>query len=152
MTVDTSSDGDVAVFFIPLGSAHFRTASAWLVEAASHRAVPGDVIDRLELCLNEALANILSYAGPCALTEPIGLTFRRTVVGARQEAIVTVSDSGEAFDPTTAQAKSRPVSLATAEPGGHGLIIIRKFADSLEYSYRDHHNVLRFGVRWDPAT
>jgi len=40
----------------------------WLESAALGEGVPGDQILRLDHCLDEALANVISHGGPVALT------------------------------------------------------------------------------------
>lgn len=129
-------------------AADARVASAWLVEAGAERGVPADQVFRLDHCLDEALANVAAHGGATAAGAPVllRLQVRRDAQGA--EAEVTVSDAGRAFDPITAEVKPRPATLAEAEPGGLGLVLIRRFADRLSYSYRDGRNHFAFAVRW----
>ncbi len=131
-------------------AAEFRVASEWLSRTAAAQGVPQAPIERLDLCLNEALANAVSYGGEAALTAALHITLSLHQSDAQQsrEAIVSLSDAGTPFDPTTAEAKPRPIDLASAELGGHGLIILRTLADSLSYAYRDGRNIISFGVRW----
>jgi phosphoserine phosphatase RsbU/P len=132
-------------------ASEFRGASKWLTEAATARAVPGELIERLDVCLNEALANVISYGGDTALAAPIQIAL---TVGSDEQthhATVTVSDAGAEFDPATTAARPRPATLSTATPGGHGLRILRSFADTLTHRYTDGRNHLSFGVRWRPS-
>jgi serine/threonine-protein kinase RsbW len=125
-----------------------RDASHWLAQLGAAFGIPGDQLNRLDLCLNEALANIISHGSPAASTELVHLRLDVRRDGEACEATVTVSDAGPAFDMSSAGAKQRPKSLAEAEPGGLGLLMIRSFSDKLGYDYRDGRNHLSFGVQW----
>jgi len=127
--------------------AAIRPASAWLERAALERGVPAEQVGRLDLCLNEALANIVSYGGAAALAAPVRL--RLEVEG--ESAAVTVADAGVAFDPLGYSPPPRPQSLEETQPGGLGVMMIRSFSDELSYRYHDGRNCLKFGVRWATA-
>jgi anti-sigma regulatory factor (Ser/Thr protein kinase) len=126
-------------------------ASAWLQSEAASRGVPRDEITRLDHCLDEALANVIAHGGASARAAPIVLQFRTHRGDDACNAEVTVTDSGGEFDPDAVPAKPRPATLADAEPGGLGLLMIRSFSDSLRYDRRDGRNHLTFGVRWNGA-
>ena len=129
-----------------------RRASLWLEAVALQQCVPAEQIARLDLCLNEALANILAHGGPSARLSEVLLHFRVHQESAVHEAAVTVSDSGIAFDPLAYQAGPRPGTLAEIEPGGLGLIMMNEAADHLDYERSERRNQLTFTVRWDEAT
>lgn len=63
-------------------------------------------------------------------------------------AVVTISDAGAAFDPLAASPKPRPGTLAEAESGGLGLLVIHRFFDNLNYRYSEGRNQLAFSQRW----
>jgi serine/threonine-protein kinase RsbW len=131
-------------------AAEFRVASEWLTREASATGIPQERIELLDLCLNEALANAVSYGGEPALSAELNITLSVNDHADfdSREVVVTLSDAGVPFDPTTAEAKPRPLDLASAELGGHGLVILRSLADSLSYAYQGGRNVISFGVRW----
>ncbi|MFN7221458.1 MAG: ATP-binding protein [Burkholderiales bacterium] len=128
-----------------------RVASTWLERVASAQHVPPAQVGRLDLCLNEALANVLAYGGDAALTSKVQIEFGSLYTASNKEAFVIVSDRGVAFDPLHAPIKPRPTSLETAEPGGHGLLMLRQFSDRLAYDYVDGRNRLTFAVSWSPS-
>lgn len=143
-----SAVGPTADLSIRAHTGEVRLASAWLEKASIERGVPADQINRLDLCLNEALANVMAYGGATALSYPICLHLDVRRDQTTNAASVTVSDAGVAFDPLSAPLKPRPKALAEAEPGGLGLSMIRSIADNLSYRYSDGRNQLTFGVRW----
>ena len=129
-------------------SSQFRRASDWLGQMGCELGVPAEQITRLDICLNEVLANVLDHGGASARSAPIGLrlAWRRDPDGA--EAALTVTDAGTAFDPLAVSPRPRPRTLAEATPGGLGLLMVRANADSLSYAYAEGRNQLTFGVRW----
>ena len=106
---------------------------------------------RLEICLNEVLANVLAYGGSAALAAPIGLQLEVLWAAECGEASLTVSDSGFAFNPLAVKMPPRPPSLAEARAGGLGLVMIRRCSDWLDYRREGGHNHFTFGARWKRA-
>jgi anti-sigma regulatory factor (Ser/Thr protein kinase) len=98
--------------------------------------MPAEPLWRLDLCVTEALANVIAHGGA-------GTTRIRSVCAwtcaARGggEACGDRLQHGRGFDPLTVQPRPRPRTLAEAEPGGHGLAMLRQFADALDYSYSE---------------
>ena len=140
---------------IPLGeisirgdSAEVRRSSLWLEETCHRRNVPADQIMRLNLCLNEALANVISHGGPKALNSPIHLSLSLEESTDQQTAVLSIVDSGACFVLDDSLPRSAPLSLAEAEPGGLGLIMMRSFADELNYRREEDRNQLMIIVRW----
>lgn len=125
-----------------------RRASAWLSTACNHRGVPSSEISRLEICLNEVLANVIMHSGCSEQSPLIELNLEFQTVSGTSQATVIVVDSGNAFDPLVVSPKPRPRSLADAEPGGLGLIMIRSNADNIGYRRRDGRNEFSFVVIW----
>lgn len=138
-------------FTICAGAAEVRRASEWLAATCSLRDVPPTQVERLEICLNEVLANILTYGGSAASAAPIRLRLEVRYMAEAAEARVTVSDAGLAFNPLTVATPPRPKTLAEAREGGLGLVMIRRCSDWLDYRYADGHNHFSFGARWSQA-
>lgn len=128
--------------------AQVRHASAWLVTACRQRNVPQVLAERLELCLNEVLANVINHGGLMALSVPIKLLLEVALDQDAGTAGVTVSDAGMAFNPLSAPEQPMPKTLHEASPGGLGLVTIRHCCDWLRYCHEDGRNHLTFGTRW----
>jgi serine/threonine-protein kinase RsbW len=125
-----------------------RRASDWLCAACQEGGVPQQDVERLVLCLNEVLANVIVHGGGDALSEPIELSLEIGLDDAGGKAGVTVSDAGHAFDPLGVSAKTLPATLEEASLGGLGLVMIRRCSDWLDYRNEHGHNHLTFGARW----
>lgn len=138
----------VSELFVSADAGEVRHASAWLEKACLERGIPEAQIDRLDLCLNEALANIIAHGGPTARSSKVRLQLRLLRNSGPHEAEVTVSDAGVAFDPLAFQPKPSPRTLSEAEPGGLGLIMMRSNADGMSYRHGEGRNHLTFKVCW----
>ena len=138
----------IAEMSIHADASEFRRASAWLETACLERGVPPVEISRLDLGLNEALANVISHGGISVPSSNICLRLDVLSDQNINEAKVMVSDIGVPFDPFTARPKPAPKSLAEAEPGGLGILMIRKLSDNQDYRYCNGSNQLSFSVRW----
>lgn len=125
-----------------------RRASEWLDLTCRQREVPQEAVERLILCLNEVLANVMAHGGSTALSAPIRLRFEINLDPHASTAGVTVADAGMAFNPLSVAKKVLPTTLAEATPGGLGLVMIRRCSDWLDYRHEDGHNHLTFGARW----
>ena len=112
-----------------------RKMSAWWREWVASADCDTEVQERGELCLNEAVANIIGHGGaPCA----IAITFDTNGEGVR----MTIADDGAPFDPVTYPAPVLPRRLDEARPGGLGIYILRTYADVVQYSRVDGWNEL----------
>ena len=134
---------------IVASGAEVERASGWLAAACLNRDIPTVQAQRLEICLNEVLANVLAYGGDAALAAPIRLQLEILRSPEGSEARVTVSDAGIAFNPLTVKIPPRPSSLTEAQVGGLGLVMIRRCSDWLDYRHEDGHNHFTVGTRWE---
>ena len=128
--------------------AEVRRATEWLDAACRQHNVPQAQAERMALCLNEVLANVIAHGGRTALAEPIRLLLKIQLEQVCQ-ASVTVSDAGVAFNPLSVPKRTAPATLGEAEVGGLGLVMIRRCSDWLDYRHEDGRNHLTFGARWD---
>ncbi len=134
---------------ITANRAEVRRASEWLDAACRQHKVPQALVDRLVLCLNEVLANIITHGGRNAASAPIQLVLEVALDHGHGKAGVRVSDAGMAFDPLSVPARSLPKTLEEASLGGRGLVLIRRCSDWLDYRHEGGRNHLVFGARWE---
>jgi anti-sigma regulatory factor (Ser/Thr protein kinase) len=112
-----------------------RRMSAWWREWAASIDPGTEVQNRGELCLNEAVANIIQHGGsPSA----IRITLDADVHAVR----MTIADDGEPFDPLAYPKADLPRTLDEARPGGLGLHILRTSADVVDYGRLDGWNTV----------
>ena len=147
----TGTSAEVCSLAIRADPLEFRRASAWLEETGSKLAVPAADIARLDLCLNEALANVLNHGGAGGVQAGICLGLKLLQNGGNHTAQLTVTDGGTRFNPLDHVTRPRPASIEDAEPGGLGIAMMRIHSDTLNYEYLDGRNQLEFSVSWQSA-
>ena len=133
---------------IGASGAEVRRASAWLSATCVQRGIPSVQAQRLEICLNEVLANVLEHGGGAATAAPILLQLEVQSAADAGEARVTVCDAGFAFNPLSVKMPPRANTLAEARARGMGVTMIRHCSDSLDYRRESGHNHFTFGTRW----
>lgn len=94
--------------------------------------------------------NVIMHSDLADQGAPIELVFELHQLGNETQALVTVSDAGAPFNPLAVAPRPQPTSLAEAEPGGLGLIILRSNAMHLSYRFDTGRNHLTFGQSWRP--
>jgi serine/threonine-protein kinase RsbW len=126
-------------------------ASNWVSQACRALCVAEEAIARLDICVNEVVANILSHGGAGALAAPIRMQLSVERDLEDGSATLTISDQGIPFDTSRCAVRPAATTLADAQPGGLGVIMLRANADDLAYSYHEGENRLGITVRWQSA-
>jgi serine/threonine-protein kinase RsbW len=139
-----------AELFIKTEASSVRVASGWLTDNLSSAGIPDSQSERLVVCLNEALANIIEHGGESALRFPILVRVELNSMQHTNKASVIVCDSGIPFNPILGEQKKPPSSLDEVKPGGLGLTMMRAFVDELRYDYiKNAFNQLSFSIYWE---
>lgn len=112
------------------GRAAVALALDWLEALGSQQQWPPKVALALNLCADEALANIAHHAHhPDGRAAQIWLACGPVAGGIA----LCIEDDGPAFDPTAQASPQLAASLDEADPGGHGLRLMRHFLRALHY-------------------
>jgi serine/threonine-protein kinase RsbW len=112
------------------------------IEGWAESSVFPDISFALQLCLEEAVANVIMYGASDGELE-IAVELER-----RGETLVAqVEDNGRPFDPTQIQPPWPATSLKDAKIGDLGIHLLRSFAGHLEYERRNGRN--RLTLRFD---
>jgi anti-sigma regulatory factor (Ser/Thr protein kinase) len=113
-------------------------AIAWADGLAAEHGMSDDVRYAIQLCLEEALSNLILHAKTSGGPKDIEIAFAPDA----PYATVTVTDACMAFDPTGPLPKGDPAAI-----GGQGLRLMQTFAATLSYRRVDARNelVLRLG-------
>ena len=133
-----AADDDGVLLAVPNRPSALRPMSERLAEAARRMGLPGRVAFAIDLCANEAVANVVAYGFPGGGEHEILVRLARAADGVR----LTVEDEGVPFDPVAAPLPDAPAGLEDARVGGWGLGLIRAHADRCEYERRDGRNRL----------
>ena len=118
-------------------------ATAWLEAFASAEALPAETRYALDVGLNEAVTNVISYAYPDAAEHRILLRLERVGDAVSLE----VEDDGAPFDPLQQAPPAPPTTLADAPIGGLGIHLIRSMFDECRYRRENGRNRLTLVAR-----
>lgn len=101
-------------------------------------------ITEIELALEEALVNIISYAYPQA-SEP-GNAEIYCWLNQNNIFTIEIKDSGIPFDSLEKEDPDLTGSIYEREIGGLGIFLIKKFMDDVKYRREQGQNILNFTV------
>ena len=124
----------------------------WVEALGRRHSVPADTQFAIELCLEEALSNIIrhGYQGQPNQSITIACTVECAPAGVENEdageLVFTVEDHAPPFDPlapfTPALAPARAVNSQELLPGGQGIPLMRKFSSRLAWQQLPNGNRL----------
>src|SRR6266700_462174 len=121
--------------------AELQRLAGWL-ERLAQQGMSSDVSFAVQLCLEEAVANIIMYGAARGDRLEIAVELERNggTLVARME------DNGRQFDPTRAPPPAVATSLEQAKVGDLGIHLMRSFASGMDYERRNGRNrlTLRF--------
>jgi serine/threonine-protein kinase RsbW len=119
-----------------------RRLSEW-IKALAPQVISADALFAVQLCLEEAVANIIMHGGARDDRPAISIELERD--GATL--VAHVEDTGREFDPTQFPPLSMAKSLDDAKIGDYGIHLMRSFASGMHYERREGRNrlTLRFG-------
>jgi anti-sigma regulatory factor (Ser/Thr protein kinase) len=109
--------------------------ASWLEGWADENVAP-DASFALQLCLEEAVANIIMHGAASEDRSEIAVEVEHD--GATLRA--SVEDGGRQFDPTRYSPPSPATSLANARVGELGIRLMRNFAGEMRYERRGGRN------------
>lgn len=114
----------------------------WLTELSQTNQYSPKTNFSLDLVLNEALINIISYAYTDALSHEIVILLHET----DSDIIVIIMDDGKKFNPLTENIPKLSPVLEEASIGGRGILLMKKFCKNLNYCYSNGKNHLMLTI------
>ena len=122
-----------------------RVAS-WLEQMSQHYLLAERTVFKLDLVLNEALPNIISYAYPDQLSHNILIKFEDR----GDYVILEIIDDGMAFNPFEAVLLPDQLDLESSSINGRGINLIKSFTDAQEYQRINNTNIMRVTIGKSP--
>ena len=121
--------------------AELQRLAGWL-ERLAQQGMSSDVSFAVQLCLEEAVANIIMYGAARGDRLEIAVELERN----GGTLVARIEDNGRQFDPTRAPPPAAAPSLEKAKVGDLGIHLMRSFASGMDYERRDGRNrlTLRF--------
>lgn len=117
--------------------------SQWLTDTLAAFGLSSSIQFRFDLCANEAVTNIISYAYSDSESHQIGLLLRHS----SNKVILDIEDDGKAFNPFAMPEHASPKSLEEAKIGGLGIDLIRHYVDEYHYSRENNKNIISMVVQ-----
>jgi anti-sigma regulatory factor (Ser/Thr protein kinase) len=105
----------------------------WVDALAAEYTIPENTQFAINLCLEEALSNIIRHGYRSGAKEPITISFASTE---NSDLEFTIEDHAPPFDPLGYSDDGEaypPPSIDQLQPGGQGIRLLRKFAGDLAY-------------------
>jgi serine/threonine-protein kinase RsbW len=112
------------------------------IEGWAQQGISPELSFAIQLCLEEAVANIIMYGG----AKDDGLKIAVELDRNGGTLVARIEDTGRQFDPTRVPPPSFARSLEDAKVGGVGIHLMRSFVTGIHYERRDGRNrlTLRF--------
>lgn len=110
----------------------------WLETMGEKYGIPMPDVFQLNLALEEAVVNVMSYAYPDKTGMPVSLTLEN------KDNILTfkLKDDGIPFDPTATEDPDITLNAAEREIGGLGTFLVRQIMNEVSYERQRNSNIL----------
>jgi anti-sigma regulatory factor (Ser/Thr protein kinase) len=109
------------------------------------RQIPDTIINKLLLCVDELITNIIAHAYGDKEEHAVLLECR--ILDDKIE--LELRDDGIAFDPTTQTRPNTKLSLENRDIGGLGIHLVMTLMDKVEYQREGDYNVLKLTKKLD---
>jgi anti-sigma regulatory factor (Ser/Thr protein kinase) len=120
-------------------SAELDKLTQWIIEACDAARLSKKTAFAVQLCLDEAVANILEHGKGGARASAIAADLECS----DSQVVLDIADDGGPFDPSQVAPPQVPQAVETASVGGRGIHLIREFSSRMEYARSGGCNRLR---------
>ena len=141
LCIEFKGNGRKAEISLTPDAESVKTVAEFLDTTLEAWEIPMKVVSKLQIVADEIYSNIVRYSQ--AKNAKVTAVQNGTVLSLRFE------DDGKPYDPTTAAEPDITASAEEREIGGLGIFIVRNMMDSMDYRYKDGHNVLTLSIE-DP--
>ena len=101
---------------------------------------PAKAKAEIDIAIDELFSNIANYA----YNPEVGkATVKVEVQENPQALVITFMDKGIPYDPLKREDPNVKLSADERGIGGLGIFMVKKTMDSVEYEYKDNHNILK---------
>jgi sigma-B regulation protein RsbU (phosphoserine phosphatase) len=122
--------------------------AGWIEDTVRHCSLPETTSFAVQLCLDEAVANIIMHGSAESKATEIVVTLERQ----QDEVVLRIEDDGPPFDPTGVAPSLPGPTLESTRIGGLGVHLMRNFSAAMQYQRYANRNCLRLTFRSGPCT
>ncbi len=112
--------------------------TSWIEERAAALGVSPQTAQALQLCMEEAVTNVISYAFDPESVHEIRIRLWRD----SETLFAEITDDGRQFDPLAYEGAPMASDLASVPIGGLGIKLMRGYAGSMTYQRSGQTNRL----------
>ena len=134
LCIEFKGNGRKAEISLTPDAESVETVAEFLDTTLEAWEIPMKVVSKLQIVADEIYSNIVRYSQ--AKNAKVTAIQNGTVLSLRFE------DDGKPYDPTTVAEPDITASAEEREIGGLGIFVVRNMMDSMDYKYKDGHNVL----------
>ncbi len=115
-------------------------ALAWVESVAALLGLPEQQTYAVLLCVEELATNIVRHGDRASRRAGAPLTFIISLRATDDRVILTLEDNGARFDIVKAPTKEINQPIECVEPGGLGVLLVKRFASQLAYHETENGN------------
>ena len=119
--------------------------SAFIEEVCEALSIDMTVAMQMNLAMEEAVVNVMSYAYPKGITGQVSIMAKAS----DEQLQFIITDTGIPFDPTQKDSADTTLSVEERPIGGLGIHLIRQIMDSINYERFDGKNILTLSKKLD---
>jgi len=124
---------------LPATRDNLSTMMETVTQCAEAQGADAKQLGHIELALEEALVNVVSYACP----DGTGKMEVRCSRDEQKRFVIEILDSGPPFDPLSKEDPDVTAAMGDREIGGLGIFFMKQLMDSIEYARQNDKNILR---------
>lgn len=126
---------------VPAQKAEFEKIKLWLTSFLDQLDIQGKPRKQIFIVADEIFTNIASYAY-CENNGIGDATIKFSYSEAEKAVTLVFSDSGIKYNPLTQEPPDIVKRIQEMTVGGLGIFMVRKMVSSIDYEYKDNHNIL----------
>ena len=123
-----------------------------IAETTGHlmEGAPAKAVKDVQVSIEELFVNICSYAyGEDYKGEKTcSIRWRREEHDGEAKILVCMRDKGKPFDPVAKEDPDITVRLKDRGVGGMGVLMVKRYMDSVSYEYKDEQNIVTLEKVW----
>ena len=112
----------------------------WIEDRCREERLADDIVFKMALVLEEAVTNVINHA---FAEQPPPHAIRVRLEIAIERIVAEIIDNGRPFDPLSRPDPDLSRPLAEREPGGLGILLMRRMTDRIDYRRNGGDNHLR---------